>query len=246
MKKEKYKQKANILKKFIKESGTDLNSILLKYENEFFIDGQNKKEIFKEVINGNPSQKTIAYLDSRLNSKQFNFMRDGRTPAEYGEDLILAWLKEDLCLFSLEKIGFKVSLEGVDKNREFLKSKEVKSNADLLIGFDNAYRKVELIYDSGMFWKKNNVCHLRGDKFNKIKEEQGIILGISIEDKEAFCLDLADSRVISEHPTKLIPSHFFFGGKSAYEISNIRKILGPWEKKLSNLKLIMSREEVII
>lgn len=125
----------------------------------------------------------------------------------------MAWIKEDLCLFALEKIGFQVSLEGVDRNREFLKSKQVKSNADLLIGIEGAYRKVELIYDSGMFWKKNNVCHLRGDKFNKIKEEKGIILGISIEDKEAFCLDLANEKMISAHPTKHIPSHFFSVGK---------------------------------
>lgn len=240
--KKNYKEIAKTLRKFIKESSVDLNSMLMKYDNEFFLDGQNKKEIFSEVIKGNPSKKTIDYLDSRLNAKQFNYMRDDRTPAEYGEDLVLAWLKEDLCFFALEEMGFKVSLQGVDREREFLKAKEVKSNADLLIELNGISRKVELMYDANMFWKKKNACDLRGDKFNKIKEEKGIILGISIADREAFCLDLADKNVIYSHPIKFIPFHFFYK-KPAYNITNIRNVLGPWEKKLEDLKSMMRQAE---
>lgn len=258
--------KANILRKFIEQSGEDLDLILNKYANEYFVDKQNKKEIFKDIVNGNPSPKTMQYLDNRLGEKKFNFLRDRRTPTEYGQDLILGWIAEDVCLQAFRKIGLFVSLQGADKEREFLRPQDIKTNADLsvtifqnLVGalpprdlprdhFSSApQRRIEFVYDAKLFWKKKNACHLRGNKFNKLKKENAIIFGISLVDKEAFYIDLKN--IFEQEDLieiKYIDKHFPFG-KSVYEIFGIKNLLGDWKEKLLDLKNhIFSDKEAIM
>lgn len=259
--------KASVLRKFIKESGEDLDFVLKKYEYLYFIDKQNKKEIFSDVINGNSSSKTVEYLSKRLGDKKFNFIRDRRTPMEYGEDLILGWIAEDVCLEAFKKIGLHVSLQGVDKEREFLSPRDVKTNADLSVGLSENFgdfkrdipqRRIEFIYDAGQFWKKYNSCHLRGDKFNKIKDEGAIIFGVSLVDKEAFYFDFRDisdeqhdelKQIVKIEKDgfalniqdsliriKYIDKHFRFGNKSVYEICGVKNLLGNWKEKLIDIK----------
>jgi hypothetical protein len=257
----KYEQKAKILREFIQESGIDVEYVVSKYEYELFLDGQSKKQIFSDVILGNPSEFTLNYLENRLNGKQFKFLRDKRTPAEYGIDLVLGWLKEDSVLLSLEKIGLSVSLDGADRNREFLRSKDIKSNSDLIVSLNESsgvgglgmsyepvscrtpaqrtppYRKIEVVYDATGYWKSKDKCDLRGDKFNKIKSEQGIILGMSLLDKTAFHVDLQE-----EIDTQYVPSHWCYGGKSAYSLLGIRKLLKPVSQTLIEIKSLIQKQ----
>lgn len=267
---QKYENKAKTLREFIEEGGISVDLVLSKYETELFIDGKNKKQIFADVIFGSYSQDTLDYLDNRLNGKQFKFLRDKRSPAEYGADLILGWLKEDSLLLSLEKTGLLVYLDGADKNREFLRSKDIKSNSDLIVSsplissataqsttsssesrsekisnlLGDKHRKVEVIYDATGYWSNKDKCDLRGDKFNKIKLENGIILGISLVDKKAFHIDLQEE----EPETSYIASHWCYGGKSAYSLLGVKKRLKPWSQKIIEIKsLIFSpRNELMV
>ena len=231
---EKYRTKASNLENCIGNFGISSSTVLKKYENDLFVDGVGKIEIFRQILSGSPDQSTLDYLDRRC-TEGFGHYRGDRSGAEYAADLILGWIQEDTFLEVFVENGLLVELAGHDSGREFLKPGEISSNSDLLVSFGDNSRKVELAYDSTGFWRKKGQYDMRDSKYRKLTSEQAIIFGVAIPSAEAFVIDLSAP---NNYEIEYIPFHFIYK-KPAFQLQHVAEILTSIPSAISLLKSIL-------
>jgi hypothetical protein len=235
--------KARATRSVMIKTGFGLADISKRYDRKKFVDGFPKMEVISQVLTGCPSKRVADYLTRRLSGSQYDHMRDRRTPLEYGCDLVLGWGMEDCIVDFLPRFGVEIDLVGCDSDREFLGRFEVSTDSDAEVGFGGVSRKLELVFDQTGYWSRNGSAEFRDSKFEKIKNEGFLVLGVSVLDATGFVYD-------SESPlspkARYIKKHAPWN-KPAYSIGNMRDVLVPLEDIPDLVKRILSsleREEV--
>ena len=230
---DKWRSKASDIVAFIEDTGISIEELLTQYKGEYFVDGQEKAPVFRAVLGSRLSEQQLQYLDDRC-GKQYSHFRDSRSGAEYAADLIISWVQEDALLGIMTRAGLKVELDGTDKHRELLKPGEINSASDFAIKGGAVSRKLELAYDVTGYWRKTGKFDLRDSKFDRLVNENSIIIGVAILTREAFVIDTANMDGIS---IVSIPLHPVYK-KPAKTILGVDKLLSTLENSVENLKLI--------
>lgn len=143
---------------------------------------------------------------------------DERSPMEYARDVVSSWIFEDYFVKKVNSLkipNLKIELSGGDKERKFLNSKKVSSSADTKIYYNGQSCKVEIVNDYTGYWKKTKMLHLRNHKFESLKKEHALLLGVDIVNKKYVLLDVNDENISTVH----IDSHKAYGGKEAEQIN---------------------------
>lgn len=173
--------------------------------NNFLLDVCNKDIInFIESKDYNENNKLlVSLLYDSLDEKQeekinnitsdLSHNKDHRESKEYLSELIRGWIMEDV-LKDLISEKYDVTLAGSDNERKILKdNKNITTEADLKI-----YNKsVEVITDFNSYWDYQDYIDLRDNKYNKIKNNNSLVLAVDIENNKIFIFD-TDSVINSE------------------------------------------------
>lgn len=175
------KEKLKLLRSFCAMEGLDLLDYFAKYRGRVFLNTSlDKFELFRGLLTNRLNEKESLYVNHMLNIKH----RDKRSALEYGSELVLGWLIEDVIadVFDLE-------LSGSDSDREFLPPGEISNLTDFRLGD----RSVELMVDWGSYWVDLGRIHFRHNKLKKLIESNAIVLGFAIRCGKFFVMDLDKS-----------------------------------------------------
>ena len=222
---ETYSNKVDSCVKAINSLGYGVSNLIKKYKGQHFPNGPEKSGCFTEVISKELSEETSEYLQKMCDLAH---LRDTRTPQEYGIDLILGWLIEDAVLYLLKKKGKKAILSGHDRFREFLPARKISTQPDIRVRFNCGERMLEVFSDWKGTWHKANHADLRDNKYNKLKEEKAIMVGIAPTTSEGFLIDFAEDEGFEEG---FIPAY----RKTGYTYTGVRSILRPLEEVTKDL-----------
>jgi hypothetical protein len=138
---------------------------------------------------------------------------DKRTPITYAKDIVASWVFEDYILKALDSGGYRISLDGGDRKREFLSSRKVSGSSDFVITYKNRSLKFELMTNYTDYWQKYKRVDLRDSKYLKLATEKSVFVGINLPVKQFFIIDFN-----TPPPAIKIDSYRPYGGKSAYQI----------------------------
>lgn len=154
--------------------------------------------------------------------------KDKRTYQKYAQDLVSSWLYEDTLLHYLKKSGFDIRLNGSDQKREILNNSKVLTDSDYIISKNSIERNVELVNSYTKYWGNTQKIDLRDNKFQKMKNNNVILLCIDIYNKSFYVLDFKfetiDAKYISYHKAY---------GKPVYQIDISR--INSYELTIKNI-----------
>lgn len=159
--------------------------------------------------------------------------KDKRTYQEYAQDLVSSWLYEDTLLHYLKKSEFDIRLNGSDQEREILNNSKVLTDTDYIISKNNVERNIELVNSYTPYWGNTKKIDLRDNKFQKMRNNNVILLCIDIHNKVFYILDFKfetiDAKYISYHQPY---------GKPAYQIDISR--INSYELTIKNIVQLLS------
>ncbi len=191
--------------------------------------GEFDRELTKSALNEFMSLNVSESLEKRINEIcNISFNRDRRTPVEYAADLTFGWVVEDILLVYLNLNGFVADLVGADKDREFLSSSKISSDADMEING----RLADIYVDLDGYWTKNDSLDLRMSKYNKLVKEKSLLIGVSPLNCQMLVLDFSKDVEVEIRQNPL------WGGKEVATIKNIKNIFVGLDKFTSNLYTI--------
>ena len=72
------------------------------------------------VLKGDIDLLAAEFPQTHANLMSCGYHKDGRTPIEYGQDLVASWIYEDSLMAELTKKGLQITGAGADKKREIL------------------------------------------------------------------------------------------------------------------------------
>jgi hypothetical protein len=176
---EKYANKAKITGELVKKN-TDLT--VAEFVKE---EGWNEEaSLIKHLINDELTDEENDYLEEKLGN--LSHLKDDRSNEEYALDLITGWLIEDVFVHLLSE-SHEVERSSADSEREFLGSPDADS--DLAVTIDGDKTPLEVTHDNSGFWQREGVWStLRDGKFENLREEDALILGLDMENEEVFIL----------------------------------------------------------
>ncbi len=166
-----------------------------------FIEREGWNEDTGLVVNLLEDQLTVSdedYLEDKLGDLQH--LKDQRSDAGYALELVMGWLVEDLIVNILEE-NHDVSRGSADSEREFLSNPEASSDLEVVV--DGETVPLEITQDYTGYWqRKGEFSTLRDGKFENLKEEEALIIGLDIQNDEIFILeaDKADKEGKSYNP----------------------------------------------
>ena len=140
--------------------------------------------------------------------------KDKRTYLEYAKDLVSAWTFEDYLVEKFRLLGEDLRLAGADKERKILVNAKTSSSSDTVYVYDNYRLKVEIVNDYTGFWYKAKKIHLRNHKYEHLKQENSVLVGVDTVNKKYIIIDFS----LPNLNIKKIEAHKPFGGKQASEI----------------------------
>ncbi|MDG1847325.1 MAG: hypothetical protein P8J35_01675 [Candidatus Marinimicrobia bacterium] len=233
-----YQSKIIAVKECLNMLQINLEDILFEYNDECFSGSKiQKKELFNNILEKRSySNEEAQFMQERCGG--LARFRDKRTGIEYATDLILGWISEDAILYYFNSNNIKAEKYGTDKEREFLQEKSISAQSDLILSTLDGenIRKLEYMNDWTGFWKRANKLHLRENKYLKIKEENAIFLGITPVNQEGLVVETTNSTTRWHR----ISSHYPYGGKPAWELSDVKKYMKKIDKVLDEtIKLIL-------
>jgi len=227
-----FEEKSRLLRELIKALGLSAHGLVARYEGARFCDGFSKLKVFAEILLGKVSEETCRYLGSRLGGKGLGHHRDGRSPVEYGIDLVRGWLYEDALIGGFGLHGMNAERVGRDHLREFLPGSKVGSDSDFLVSRGSMTRRVEVVSDYTKYWESNDRVDLRDSKYQKLVDEDCLLLGISLGTLDGF---LFHPRTETRFKVVRIPRHGGFRGKPAVSVFGVSDITVPVPELLSSL-----------
>ena len=196
--------------------GVYLDDLAFMYPNEVFKDSLTQR-LAKSAIDLRLTDLDYKKLDELCN---ISFNKDSRSSVEYGIDLIYGWLAEDMVNEFLAKNGFAVKKSGVDKDRKFLKSSNIKSDLDISVGFNGVWKSYDIYFDSGGYWNKYNKMDVRESKWKELEKTGAAMICVS-----NYGFMLVDTS--SEHT---YGPNGAWGGKNCATIKDIKdKLTDPFD-----------------
>lgn len=146
---------------------------------------------------------------------------DGRSGFQYAQDLVASWLTEDSFFFELKKHGLEISRSGTDREREILAHGDVSGRSDFEIAYGGKRRYVELMNDYSRYWWENQAADLRDNKYDHIKAQNALFVGICFPMSFYFVIDFF----------KPVDGYYFFnrrfGGKRCFHLALTRDVFKP-------------------
>ena len=190
-------------------------------EKHFFNSTINKKEFFNEIINNKLSKESVDFLEQRCS---YSYHKDNRASIDYGIDLAIGWLAEDLVLQKLSNFGFTVKSFGNDAHREYLPQDEIGTQADYILKTNNKDLAIELVISWNNYWQKTNRLDLRDSKFRRLssREIDSVLIGIEPMSHSFFISSVAVMKKYfqwRENPA--------WGNKGVYTLHAIDKVMRP-------------------
>lgn len=170
-----FKAKRDSLYQLARTLGVDLDAIPYNYPNEPFTDHLTQK-VANQALDFEMDTEVYNRLSELCN---MTYNRDIRSAGDYGVDLIYGWLAEDIVVEYLKSNDFEVEMQGVDSQRYFLSSGQIKSDIDLLISKDGRSRNYDVYFDSQGYWNKTDRLDLRESKWNELTKSGAGVLCIS-------------------------------------------------------------------
>ena len=145
------------------------------------------------------------------------FLKDKRTPVEYGIELAYGWIVEDIILIALLYLGYEADLDSLDKDREYLDKNNISSRSDFRVKvYETGEEKmIELVVSWTDYWRSSDCLDLRETKYKSMvsKAEGTICLGVEIPTLTGFSFDM--SQVGAEFEKRDNPA---WGFKPAYTL----------------------------
>lgn len=172
---EKLVAKRNSLRALGDRLGVYLDDLPFLYKDETFSDTLTQG-LAKQAISLRLSDINFDKLDKICN---MSFNKDSRTSVEYGIDLIYGWLAEDMVAQFLTKNGFGVKRTGVDSERKFLKSSQIKSDLDISVLHQGVWKQFDIYFDSNGYWYKYNKIDIRESKWKELQRSNAGMLCVS-------------------------------------------------------------------
>lgn len=222
--------KYELIQTISKNLDVNLRSRMSQYGNEFFKDSQiNKLEFFRNVVHENLTNEEIDFLNSRCN---LEFLRDERTPLEYGVEIAFGWIMEDIIFWAIQDQGIAIRRDGNDQHREYLEVANISSTADYIIDFPWGQKHLELVVSWGDHWIKKDRVDFRATKYNSMVNKGTICLGVEAPTDKAFCIDIKHE---TEFEQTQNPS---WGNKTCFTLRNLHKHLKPIKETIKQINLI--------
>jgi hypothetical protein len=163
--------KIQTIQELSQDLSVDLEKILATYPDEDF-----SGRLTRKMAEDSLSESVSPELEEILNKVcDLPFLKDKRTPVDYGLDLIYGWLMEDIVIEFLSTNGLQPEKTGVDAGRILLKDFEIKTNYDITI-YGHHF---DIYFDSGNIWYDQNGMDVRESKWNSLRAVGGTILCFS-------------------------------------------------------------------
>jgi hypothetical protein len=210
-----------------------LEDIIKEYQGVNFKDSNvSKYELFLESIDFSYSEASANLMSQRCS---LQFHRDSRSSIEYGFDLVLGWIGEDLIFTKLKQIGNQIVLNGNDRMREFLPPEQIGTEADLLLYKNGISRKIEIVISWDNYWKISDQWDLRDSKFKEMIKlgAESVCLGIKVDSCEAFLIDMRLGA--AKFQNRRNPA---WGNKPVFTLHKISEYLRPIDEVFNRLTLI--------
>jgi hypothetical protein len=190
----------------------DIEEIISTYPDEEFTGRLNQKMI-RDSMKFSPPEELDEILDKVCD---LPFLRDKRTPVEYGYDLIYGWLMEDIAIKFLESEGLEVERTGVDSTRIFLRERQISSFSDVKI----KDKYFDITFDTTDSWRGTNSLDIRLSKWNELRSVGGGIICFSQAGVAVIDVSKEEDTGVWLNPA--------WGFKEAVSIGNMRsKIMSP-------------------
>jgi hypothetical protein len=219
-----YRDKVEACKASIRLLDATPSALVNHYVGQCFPETEiQKSDLFKQVLDCSILAATAEYLARACDLPRF---RDRRTPVEYGIDLVLGWLVEDAVLRFFESHDRTAVLSGHDRYREFLPPRKISTQPDIRLGQDPG-KLIEIFCDWKGTWRKHNHADLRDSKFNKLRSEEALMIGIAPLTHEGFVIDFGSETGGFE--SSFIPAY----QKPGYTTHDIRDKLRPLDQALT-------------
>lgn len=214
----KYANKAQISEELVKK-----NSGLSIAEFVDEEDWNENTELITHLIKDKLTENEASYLEEKLGD--LGHLRDNRSCEEYALDLITGWLIEDIFVYLLT--DHDVERQSADKEREFLASPDADS--DLAVKINDEEVPLEVTHDNSGFWQREEVWStLRDSKFENLKDENALILGLDMKNEEIFVLWAQKADKIGKeynHRINKEASKINLEPVKFYDISQLEKVL---------------------
>lgn len=233
MSKPTYVAKKAMILKVANELGVDFDSIIDKYKDQYFQDSSiHKYDFFRELLSDCLTGPSETFLNARCDLTR---LRDSRTPVEYGKELAVGWLMEDVLLHAIENIGVEVQFQGFDQRREFLDKEKISARSDYWIVINGETISLELVTSWGSYWQSSDKLDLRDSKFKSMitKAEKTLCLGVEASSLNGFCIDMQKSKDMFEN--KPNPA---WGFKPSYTLEGISSYLVGIKQALQLIKTV--------
>lgn len=209
-----------------------------KYLNKFYHNNLVEKAIelgYREdnllILKGDKKSLLEKWPQTYNNLKTCSHHKDERSFLEYGQDLVASWVFEDDFLKMMKEQGLIIKSSGSDKERVILSNKNVSSSSDFHVLLDGNIVSLELMSDYTGYWSKEGQVDLRDSKFNKMKKEKSLFVGLSLTDDLFIIKDFSKDIEFT-----YIRNHRPYGFKPAYRFSIDKSNLIPFTfKKLSEM-----------
>lgn len=164
------------------------------------------------LLNNTLREEDKDYLKSNLGN--LSHLMDLRNPNTYALELILGWVIEDAILWIFTKdLNLNCTLGSADRKREFLDNPKASSDLRIIINSHELF--LEIISDYTGYWNKTNKIDLRDNKYNNLKNEDGIIFGIDLLNRKFLIFKV---NLIDETKVRYTKEYRPFGNKAAYSI----------------------------
>lgn len=233
MSKPTYVAKKLMILKIAKELSVDFGSIISKYQGQYFKDSSiHKHDFFKELLEDQLTNASETFINHRCDLTR---LRDSRTPLEYGKELAIGWIMEDVLLEAIASVGIEIELQGFDQRREFLDQEQISARSDYWIRLDGELVSLELVTSWGNYWQSSDKLDLRDSKFKSMvtKAERTLCLGVEASSLNGFCLDMQKDKDLFE--SKPNPA---WGFKPAHTLEGISSKLVGLKQAIELIKTI--------
>lgn len=181
---EPYHAKRESFERVLQEGGSTLADLVAETFGESRFAGTElpKAVVVGELLHDRLSLASWRFIRERLRAQPH--LTDRRHTEEYAFDVALGWLTEEFIVSQLRSrmpAGTRVTLEGVDRERDFL-PKGIRASPDVAVASADRRLSLELFVDHRGAWRRNKGMDLKKGKVAHLRSgETDFIFGFDLE-----------------------------------------------------------------